>query len=103
VAVGLGPDGGREAVTILSRYWILITILSRFIYVVVRVRLGDVAVGLRQQVGEIQRRGGTVDFEVKSTSRGSLAGHDESGDDDKQSVKKGHNELMKWYKELASY
>ena len=75
-------------ITILSRYWILITILSRFIYVVVRVRLGDVAVGVRQQVGEIRWRGGAVDFEVKSTSGGSLAGHNESGDDDKQSVKK---------------
>ena len=79
-------------ITILSRYWILITILSRFIYVVVRVRLGEVPVGLRQQVGKIRRRGGTINFEVEATSRGSLAGHDESGDDDnKQSVKKCRN------------
>jgi hypothetical protein len=68
--------------------WILITILSRFIYVVVRVRLGEVPVGLRQQVGKIRWRGGAVDFEVEATSGGSLAGHNESGDDDKQSVKK---------------
>ena len=90
-------------ITILSRYWILITILSRFIYVIVRVRLGEVPVRFRQQVGEIRRRGGTVDFEVEATSRSSLAGHDESGDDDKQSVKKVHNELTKWYKELSKW
>ncbi len=71
---------------------------------VVRVRLGDVAVRFRQQVGEIRWRGGTVDFEVEATSGGSLAGHDESGDDnDKQTVKKGCNELTKWYKELSKW
>jgi len=71
--------------------------------VVVRVRLGEVPVGLRQQVGKIRRRGGTINFEVEATSGGSLAGHDESGDDDKQSVKKVHNELTKWYKELSKW
>ena len=78
-------------ITILSRYWILITILSRFIYVIVGVRLGEVPVRLRQQVGEIRRRGGTINFEVESTSGSSLAGHYESGDDNKQTVKKGYN------------
>ena len=90
-------------ITILSRYWILITILSRFIYVVVRVRLGEVPVGLRQQVGKIRRRGSAVDFEVEATSRGSLAGHDESDDNDKQTVKKGRNEQTKWCKELSKW